>query len=508
MAIRAWNELLTGPGRDIALAVDTEFEGTETLTVQFAACSGEEVRVQVYHAEGIPLPKAVWFKSLSGELSTKDGREVVVLPAKPITPALSPGRVLADIWNLPQPEYLSRTEGRRACRTGEGGRVSGKSPRPGVTVQLVGHCLPVDFLRAFGRDYWETLLLPETGEAGRVTVRGSKVIGLTGPGAEQFGAPVVEYVRHKAVLIPVRMRTFDTNVAFGSGTLDRQARSFLGVAKSGGISDAQKAHMKQVFQTMPKKAYRYAIHDAILTLLLSEQMEQLHRKVCKGLGMSANAPRCHATPGRRVADLILHDVGRGVVQPAATGTSNPAAATPSRREIKGLFHGGSAEAIGGSRFGPQTGQTHGGLLLNRSPTRLFHEAPGQFRDLDLASCYPSVLREMNVYVGRPVVWEPGNDTLPLADVVDSTWASTRPAGTGGSSRSPGRSRAPPTCSSRVPTPRSRTSTTASGRRNSGPRRPTRSSRCGSPRRRIGTTSTRRCSPTRCRPGSSCTQRGR
>lgn len=82
-----------------------------------------------------------------------------------------------------------------------------------------------------------------------------------------------------------------------------------------------------------------------------------------------------------------------------------------------MFHGGSADAIGGSRFGPQTGQTHDGLLLNRSPTRLFHEAPGQFRDLDLSRCYPSVLREMNLYVGRPVVWEPGNDTLPLADVV-------------------------------------------------------------------------------------------
>lgn len=114
------------------------------------------------------------------------------------------------------------------------------------------------------------LLLPETGEAGRVTVRGSKVIGLTGPGAEQFGAPVVEYVRHKDVLIPVRMRTFDTNVAFGSGTLDRQARSFLGTSKSNKFGDAQKAHMKQVFQTMPRKAYRYAINDAILTLLLSE----------------------------------------------------------------------------------------------------------------------------------------------------------------------------------------------------------------------------------------------
>lgn len=104
MAIRKWSELMTGRGREIALAVDTEFEGTETLTVQFAASFGEEVRVQVYHAEGIPLPKAVWFKSLSEALSTEYGRTVVVRPAKPITPGLSLARVLADIWNLPQPE--------------------------------------------------------------------------------------------------------------------------------------------------------------------------------------------------------------------------------------------------------------------------------------------------------------------------------------------------------------------------------------------------------------------
>ena len=55
MVIREWNQLVTRPGRELALAVDTEFEGTETLTVQFAACLGKIIRVQVYHAES-PMP--------------------------------------------------------------------------------------------------------------------------------------------------------------------------------------------------------------------------------------------------------------------------------------------------------------------------------------------------------------------------------------------------------------------------------------------------------------------
>ena len=119
--IREWDQLVL-PERELALAVHTEFEGTETITVQFAACWRKTIYVQVYHAKGVAVPDAKWFKSLSKNFTTEYGRKVIVRPVKPITHRLSPGRVLADALDLPRPEYLSRTKGQNASRTGTGGR--------------------------------------------------------------------------------------------------------------------------------------------------------------------------------------------------------------------------------------------------------------------------------------------------------------------------------------------------------------------------------------------------
>ena len=70
-----------------------------------------------------------------------------------------------------------------------------------------------------------------------------------------------------------------------------------------------------------------------------------------------------------------------------------------------------------SRFGRQTGGTHGGLLFSRSPNRLAHSAPGMLRDVDMQGCYNRVTAGIDVYLGRPVIFEPGDEVVTLADAV-------------------------------------------------------------------------------------------
>jgi hypothetical protein len=73
---------------------------------------------------------------------------------------------------------------------------------------------------------------------------------------------------------------------------------------------------------------------------------------------------------------------------------------------------------GASHYGPQVAKVFGGLLLNRSPTNLFHDAPGHLRDVDLSSCYPTILSNMDINWGTPVVFEPGARSMTVKRAVD------------------------------------------------------------------------------------------
>jgi len=405
----SWSTLQDSSKTPIAVAVDTEFEGDKTLTIQFATRVGQTVYVQIYYAAGVAPPRPRWFDDAFAEAFAGKAVAVKVRPAKPITASLSLALVLADLLALGPCKSLSRAAGRiELAATGSGTDTS-------VHVILVGHYLPADLLRAFGSDFYAGLLLP--GEDGRpeVNLRKTRVIGLAGAGAEKFRSPVVEVVQAGGTLLPLRLNTFDTSVAFGPGRLDDLARAFVGIAKAGDLSDEDKASMTATFRTKPREAYRYAAADPVLTLLLAERMEVLHRELYGGLGFAAaDIPPCHKTPGVRVSNLLQRLVGRG----DWPGVSGGRAA--SLEETKTLFESGGGAAIGhpaNSRYGMQLGQTHGGLLLPRSPTRFCSKAPGMFRDVDFSSCYPSILGKMNVYAGRPVVWEPGNEALTLEQVI-------------------------------------------------------------------------------------------
>src|SRR5262249_36450624 len=121
----------------------------------------------------------------------------------------------------------------------------------------------------------------------------------------------------------------------------------------------------------------------------------------------------HATLGSRVSSFLVRTTLHGV----AAGSQH----LKSRRGLQALMaRGGVALFQGGrgvSRYGVQTGRVHGGLLYSRSPTRVWHSSPGMLRDVDMSGCYQRIIERIRVYWGRPVVYEPGDAPLTLAQAV-------------------------------------------------------------------------------------------
>src|SRR6185312_10776901 len=137
-----WAGLATG--KVMTLAVDSEYEGADTLTIQYAVRFEDEIRLQLYYSPQVPPPPRGCFgRSFIGRFPER----VVVLPPKPISSDLSPARVLAGILGLPEAEYLSRSAGDdhpeprapRECKRG-------RRRLPRIDVTLVGHFLRVDLL--------------------------------------------------------------------------------------------------------------------------------------------------------------------------------------------------------------------------------------------------------------------------------------------------------------------------------------------------------------------------
>jgi hypothetical protein len=116
--------------------------------------------------------------------------------------------------------------------------------------------------------------------------------------------------------------------------------------------------------------------------------------------------------GSRVAQFLLR-----LTQRCAAGSTELA----SERRLRDQMAKGGHRLLTGvgcaSRYGEQTGHCHGGLLFTRSPTRFWLEGQGMLRDVDMSGCYNAIISGMNVYWGRPVVYEPGRRSLTLREAV-------------------------------------------------------------------------------------------
>jgi hypothetical protein len=408
----------------IRLAVDTEFHGPLTLTVQVAARLGpDRLAVQMYHHEMLPCQPADCEPDFSVAGYRARFTRLEIRPFKVLTSNLSPGAMITDILGIDGFESFSRSAAHGFIRSigvppdrdtvhpeYRNVRWNGKKQIwqvPEVNLTIIGHFLRADICRMFG---WKFVNDMRSGTHGvqPVHLADGKVLRYSDSG-RWSGGTILEYLARPGELYAIRVSFADTSLPFGRASLDGLSQTFLGVGKSQQIADDEKAKMADAFRSKPAEAYRYAIVDAVNTLLVHEEMEAEDQRLSSKLGIAPCGPSAMpGTLGARVARIVIADAQR---------TFGPVARSP----IRDLMRAGGRTlnlAPHASKFGEQLLSVHGGLLYTRSPTTFWHESPGQLRDADLKACYSTALAGMNVYLGRPVVFEPGASAMTLRAAVD------------------------------------------------------------------------------------------
>jgi hypothetical protein len=405
----------------VEIAVDTEYDQKRTLTIQAATWKKKAVRVQVYRSNSVPDLPAEF--RLNDYLSLGD-QKVQLLPVQSITRQLSPARMLLDLHGLSLLRAFDWAQTQQLLQSGLAASApvnatwNEKQSRwdiPRIQIRMVAHFLTADLGRMFGVDFYSSLFAPSHQGYGQLYLPDRKLLTIaSSPGS--FLPPVVDCIvtpDNHAYLIELEFT--DTMLPFGGGSLDQLCQTFLGRGKSQAIRQSEKENMLRTFRLRTADAYGYAISDVTNELLLYLQMKRHHREVFRAFNVPKEAtPPMRATLGRRTSDFIQ----ALVQQTVATGSQRLA----SDRELKALIRMGGPRPFGGSRptsrFGQQTATSHGGLLFSRTSTRFWHEAPGQLRDVDMQGCYNRITSQISVYLGRPVVWEPGDCRMTLRKAVE------------------------------------------------------------------------------------------
>ncbi len=415
--------------QEVTIAVDTEYYGPHTLTVQTACrLDAETVTVQVYRSPAIPdIPSEfdVADYVVPGDYD-RHFQRLDLRPTKVITPDLSPSHFIHDLFPTGESsQALSRRDGLQLIEQfddvvplPENVVWNDRTDRwriPAVHLMIVGHFLPADFFRLFGRKLLDGLLGHDLDKPGSLIIPGGKLLRFRSRGGSGYDArPVLQYLRlADGGFYEIRVSFFDTCLPFGTATLDRHSQTFLGTGKSDAISACEKANMLTTFHEKPADAFGYSVSDSVNTLLIHEEMQQKDRQIYAGFGFTTSeSPPLRSTLGARVADFVTKTTAK-----AAVGSRQ----LRSTRALKNLMCRGGvrhlAENPRGSMYGPQTGGVHGGLLFSRSPTRFWHESDGMLRDVDMAACYNKVIAGMNMYWGEPVILEPGSQKLSLKEAV-------------------------------------------------------------------------------------------
>lgn len=302
----------------------------------------------------------------------------------------------------------------------------GSGPPPVLKILLVGHFLEADLARCFGKTFYHDIFTAEPDDPRPLTMRDGRPIRLAYAGGSPFsGPPIVEYVTAtNEMTFGISLQTRDTSQVYGKGSLDDLSQTFLGRPKSGSLDASDKACMLETFRQKPIAAYSYAMIDAVHTLLVHERMTAEDRQIHTEFGVEeSQIPAMRATLGSRVAQFTIHMTQRHAADSSTLqGT----------RALRTLMRSGNPEGFGGERglshFGCQTGQIHGGLIFSRSPDRLWHEAPGMLRDVDMQGCYAAITGGIDAYWGRPVVLEPGGYCMRLTEAVELASRAADPDG--------------------------------------------------------------------------------
>jgi hypothetical protein len=402
----------------ILLAVDTEYAGPQTLTVQ-ADCriADNTLAVQVYRSAIIPPPPAEFDPQPFFANLTSPGKpfcqQVIVRPVTHLTPDLSPMRIVQDLLALPELVFFPRYQGPAFLDALmlEGRPRSTIWPIPCIDLTMVMHFQRADCCRVFGRNFFRDL--QET-HPRRIHLQQGKLIQFAEHQSRTpWSTPIIEYVAYFNRLHAVKLRMLDTMLPFGPGSLDTLAKCFLGFGKIATFDDAAKRSMLQTFCTRAAEAYGYAMVDALITLLIHEQMAQKDAEIYTKFGFEPPLLALRPTLGSRVSTFLLRATG----EKSAAGSQQ----LSSQSRLRSLMSRGGAHLFAEqptvSRYGEQTGKVQGALLYSRSSTQFWHQAPGMLRDVDMAGCYNEVTARQQVYWGQPVIFEPGDKKLTLEQAV-------------------------------------------------------------------------------------------
>jgi len=411
------------------IAIDTEFEDVHTLTIQAAMRLDEStVAVRIYYQEKlIPAPPDT--QLLQTELMGPNRnvyerfvRQVMILPAMPITNALSPAQILIDLLDMRQATIHTRRQGyealeqlnqQQSAEKGKPRRQKKGSSRltPRINMTVVSHFQRADFARMFGLRFFAEL--QETGHPGRpLLLSFRKRPRLVEAGGSTFQKPVLQFIWSDSLLHAVSVDFQDTNLIFGSMSLDGQSRTFLGIPKCDRVRKEEKDHMTRVFNERTLDAYTYAVADPVNTLLIYEQMELLDRQIQQDFGISGDDLKpMGSTLGQRVSNFLVATTRQ------ATGATKETVLKGTNLEF--LMRRGGADLFAEhpelTHYGSQHESVHGGLLYSRAPTKFWHESPGMLRDVDMSGCYNSIIADLHVYNGQPKILEPGRKKVALAE---------------------------------------------------------------------------------------------
>jgi hypothetical protein len=410
------------------IAVDTEYYQAQTLTIQ-ACCrlDHKTLAVQVYRSPNIPeLPSKFaldHYLPMGKKCSGRFARNVVLRPLRPIKPSLSPVQIFMDVFGISDLAPCTKAEGQAyltECADGEEPPNAEWHDRqkwwtvPTIRLAFTAHSLSADLGRMFGRQFYRRVFRDKLNGDRPLTLRDGKLLGFMQPGRPR--APVVEYARTgNGSLYAVQVLTRDTNLPFGPMTLQTAGNTFLGIGKAETLTPKDKQDMRAAFQKKTRDAYGYAIVDAVNVLLVAEEMEKEHRKIYGAFACpEEDVPAMRPTLGSRVAQFL----GTMTALTAAAGSAELAGAARLQRLTRAGGPAVFSDDPRISRYGEQTGKVHGGLLLNRSPTQFWHEAPGMLRDVDMSGCYNTLLARLHIYWGRPLVYEPGRKKWSLREAVE------------------------------------------------------------------------------------------
>lgn len=416
----------------VEIALDTEFQDAHTLTIQAATRIGDNIVVQVYRSHDIPcLPRSFQATDyLPPRQYARFGKRIVVRPVRNVTPELSPAEILLDLYRMGGLKTDDRVSGNGLTKedmvkfvepsNGEWDSARGQWRLPAIRLRLLAHFWTADLCRVFGSRFFNSLFRP--GEVSFVqdqrglralALQAHKLLKIVAP--KSFSqSPTVQFIHAlDGGIYRVELETRDTMLPFGSASLERHCQTFLGLGKCPALSENEKQHMLETFRSRPADAYGYAMVDVVNTLLLYEEMEKQHASIYRSFGWTDSVPPLQPTMGSRVSRFLEYMI--------ASHCKGSKALSRPQRVTQLLRRGGCRlfqDEPGASRFGAQTGGTHGGLLFTRCPNRFWHQAPGQLRDVDMSGCYSRIVSGLNMYCGRPVIYEPGDNPLALKGAIE------------------------------------------------------------------------------------------